>query len=143
MKNSPTKGAAWALLAAIILAAAVARSIYATGLPLNWDEHRHFKLAQEISVGGDYRYLPLSSPATNHALGVVYVTAFANWIGGGNELVLRLTFVAMSLFGLLGLYLLGVETFGRKAALVAVALAALDRHLTASSPIPLESRVAS
>ncbi|MHC4405837.1 MAG: tetratricopeptide repeat protein [Planctomycetota bacterium] len=105
---------------------------------MNFDESRHLPAAREISLRADSFYLPLESPTTNHALGVLYVTALADWLGGGSVFVIRLTFVALSLFGLIGLYLLAESMFGGRVALVALALAALDRSLVAMAPVFLE-----
>jgi len=115
------------------------RVIYACALPLNGDEGHHIREARRISLQADDFYLPLDSPVSNHPLGVLYLTAAANWAGGGSLLAVRLAFVLLSLAGLVGLYFLADSLFGPRAALVALAIAAVDRHLVASAAVFLES----
>jgi len=115
------------------------RVYYAIGLPLTGDETDHLRIAQEISLRDGLFSLPVHSPDTGQALGVTYVTALANWVGGGNVLVIRFVFIALSLVGLVGVYVLGATVFHSRVALVGLILAALDRHLVAIAPVFLES----
>ena len=73
-----------ALLGGILLVALGARVFYAYGLPLSFDEVEHLRVAREISLRPGSFNLPLDSPVTSHALGVVYLTALFDWAGGGN-----------------------------------------------------------
>jgi len=133
-------GATRAVAVGVILAVALAvRIVYAVGLPLNGDERDHLREARRISLRADDFYLPLDSPVSNHPLGMIYLTAAANWAGGGSLLAVRLAPVGLSLVGLVGLYLLAASLFGPRVALVALALAAVDRHLVASAGVFLES----
>ena len=129
----------WVPVAGVLLLALVARVHYAYDLPLTGDETSHLQVARQISLRPDTFNLPLDSPATSHPLGVVYLTALADWVGGGNVLVIRLAFVALSLIGLIGLYVLAASLFGPRVALIALALGAADRHLAAQAPVFLES----
>lgn len=125
--------------AALLLLALVARVAYAYGLPTNGDEHDHLQIAREISLRPAVFHFPLDSPATGHPLGVVYLTALGNWLGGGSLLVIRLIFVLLSLVGLVGLLVLATSLFGPRVALIALTLAAVDRSLVASASVFLES----
>jgi Tfp pilus assembly protein PilF len=128
-----------ALVVGVLLLALIARVFYAWGLPQQWDEALHLGACEEISLDPASLQLPISSPVTNHPLGVLYLTALAKWLGGGNVFVIRLVFVGLSLLGLVGVYRLSDVLFGRRVALVALALAALDRSLVALAPVFLES----
>lgn len=128
-----------AVLAVILLVAAALRVVYAIGLPMSGDEAGHLLLARQISLRPGEFHLPLDSPMSGHALGVVYVTAVADWALGDSLLGIRVVFIALHLFGLIGLYRLGATLFGHRVGLLALLLAAVDRHLTASAPIFLES----
>jgi tetratricopeptide (TPR) repeat protein len=128
-----------ATLAGLLLFALAARVVYAWGLPLNMDEVHHLRLARDISLHPSSFYLPLGSPGTSHPLAVVYLTALADWAGGGRVFVIRLAFIALSLVGLVGVYSLGAALFDRRVGLIALALASVDRHLVALAPVFLES----
>jgi tetratricopeptide (TPR) repeat protein len=121
-----------------LLLALGARVFYAYGLPLSYDEVQHLRTAREISLRPESFNLPLDSPGTSHALGAVYLTALYDWAGGGNVFVIRLAFIAMSMFGLVGLYVLGSSLFDSRVALIALALAAVDRSLVALAGVFLE-----
>jgi len=122
----------------ILLVALAVRLVYAYGLPLTHDERDHLQLAREISLRPGSFNLPLDSPATNHPLAAVYLTALADRAGGGNVFAIRVAFILLSLLGLAGLYALGASTFGPRVALLALSLAAVDRHLVTIAPVFLE-----
>jgi tetratricopeptide (TPR) repeat protein len=123
----------------ILLVALATRVFYAAGLPMTNDEVEHLRVARQISLHpGDFN-LPLDSPISGHPLGVVYLTALADWVGGGSLLGIRVALVALHLFGLIGVYCLGFALFGPRTAIVALGLAAVDRSLVALSPVFLES----
>jgi len=123
----------------LLLLALAARVFYAYGLPLNGDELAHLEEARKLSLRPGSFDVPLDSQVTTHPLGVLYVTALANWVGGGSVFVVRQAFVALSLIGLVGLYVLAGWLFGPRVALIALALAAVDRHLVAAAGVFLES----
>lgn len=124
------------LVGCILVAGLAVRAYYATDLPLTFDEVEHLKAAREISLAPDALHLPLGSRAGNRTIGPVYLTAFGDWVGGGSVFVTRLVFIALSLIELAGVYVLTREAFGsRRAALLALVLASLDRYLVSRSPV--------
>jgi len=122
----------------VLVIAATLRLIYADGLPLNLDESTHKELAAACSLRPATFNLPLGSRQTNHPLLTVYVIALGMWAGDGSVFFVRLVFVLFSLFGLVGLFYLTRMLFGFRAGLLALAIAAVDRHLITYAPVMLE-----
>jgi len=118
---------------ALLFFAMLLRLVYAHGLPLNYDEALQLPVAQRISLGPDTFYLPYGNPGSPHPVGILYLMAFGDWIGGGSVFVVRFVFIALSLFGLCGLYLLCRTCLGDTAAMIALILASIDRYLVTMS----------
>lgn len=137
-ETGPGRTARAVCVSGILLVALGARVFHAYGLPLNYDESEHLRVARGISVNPSSFNLPLRTGLKGHPPGVVYLTALADWAGGGNVFVIRLVFVGLSMLGLVGVFVLGFSMFGPRVALLALALAAVDRSLVALSPVFLE-----
>ena len=123
------------LPAAILLAAFLLRMVYAHSLPLNVDEEWQLDLARTISLDPDRLNLPLGHAHMNHGMGIPYMLAILDWLGGGSAILIRVVFAMLNTSGLLAVYLLAARFFGRRAALIAVALGAIDQHLVAGGPL--------
>lgn len=133
-----TKAGYRAVVLILLLVAASLRLVYAHGLPMNFDEVDHWNLALTVSLRPGAFHFPLGSPRTNHPLLCVYLIALGQWLGHGSVFFVRVVFVALSLGGLVGVCVLTKRLFGAKPALVALALAVVDRHLVTSAAVFLE-----
>jgi len=122
----------------IILIALLLRLTYGYNRPVNEDETEHLECARTISLHPDTFHLPLGNQVTNHTILSVYITAVADTIGGHSVYFIRISFILLSIFGLVGLFKLSALLFGYRAANFALILAALDHHLISSAPVFLE-----
>ena len=132
----------WVQIAAVggLLALAFAlRVIYAHGLPVTQDECEHWDVAKECSLRPGSFYIPLGSTRTNHPGLGLWLTALGDWLGGGSIFAIRVFFTFVQMFGLLGLFFLTRRLFGFQAALIALALGALDRHWIWATVVILET----
>ena len=77
--NRKTK-ARMSAVGGVLLAALAARVFLAHGLPTTDDEVEHLRVAREISLRPAEFNLPMDDPISSHAMGVVYLTALANWL---------------------------------------------------------------
>ena len=126
------------LISAILLAAMCLRMAYAHGLPPNYDEGNYAEVASTISLWPSTFHLPIASRQMDHPILCVYITALGLWIGQGSILFVRFLYIMISVVGLLGVLRLAQVLFGFRAAIVALALAAIDRHLVTNAVYMLE-----
>ena len=126
------------LVSAILLAAMCLRMVYAHGLPVIYDERHYIDVASTISLWPGTFHVPLGSRQMDHPILSVYLTALGLWIGGGSTLFVRFLYILTSAVGLIGMFRLTQVLFGYRAALVALTLAAIDRHLVTSAVYMLE-----
>lgn len=122
----------------LLLAGFALRAVYAYGLPLNTDEEVHLQIARGFSVHPNTFNLPLGSRSTNHPVLSLYLTAAGWHLSGGSVFGTRVAFALFGCVGLLGVFLLARHLFGDLAAYLALALAAVDRHLITTQVLLLE-----
>jgi hypothetical protein len=133
-----SKPARIALVVGLLAIGAALRLIYARGLPVDFDQELHLAQARKMSLSPGAFYFPLAGPDKCHPALVVWLTAAANWAGRGNLFAIRVFFVFLHVVGLAGLYRLAGALFGCRVAVLALALATIDRNLITASAWPLE-----
>src|SRR6056297_918893 len=124
----------------ILFLAIVLRMIYGYGLVKNIaDETDRIKFIQTLSVKEGKVNLPMGSSAIHHPVLVTYFTAIIYWLTDGSVYCLRIMFILLSAFGLMGLFFLTRELFGYRAAVIALFLGATDHYLISYAPEFLEN----
>ncbi len=133
------KPAGFYLVFFLLLAATILRMTYGYGLVKKIaDERKHLEVSRKISVQGGKVFLPLGSAKTHHPVLTSYITAVSSWLVGGSTYGIRVVYILLSVFGLLGLFCLCRELFGYRAAIIALFFGSVDHHLISYAPEFLE-----
>ena len=131
----PTKRLKRSLVICLLLLATGLRMIYGYDLIKNpLEESQRIEFIKRFSVQPGKINLPMGNAVSQHTVLSAYITALGYWLSGGSVYGIRIIYVLLSVFGLLGLFYLTRELFGYRAAIVALFLGTVDHHLISYAP---------